>query len=194
MFYVNFWIYSHFSSTLIWLRDEEGRIEKKKKLWVALSFSLYAIILSMDGWLIQRNPVSRKGCDKVPWSFLLFRIPLLSFCLSVKHGLSGAVSISCFSLSCMLSLPCVHLGLCWTSTYLEFTVILCHGPLWIWCMNAMMSDGGRQKNSYKTVIKLLRLLSWGAWLSQSMEHTTLDLEVVSPSPPFGAEITYVNQT
>jgi len=30
---------------------------------------------------------------------------------------------------------------------------------------------------------------WGAWLAQSVEHTTLDLGVVSSSPTLGVEVT-----
>ena len=31
---------------------------------------------------------------------------------------------------------------------------------------------------------------WGAWLAQSVEHATLDLEVVSSSSTLGVEITF----
>ena len=39
-----------------------------------------------------------------------------------------------------------------------------------------------------------KILTRGAWLAQSEEHVTLDLGVISSSPTWGVEITYINKT
>lgn len=47
-----------------WLIDESGRTERKKELWVALSFSFY-IIFNISDWLLNGSSPSKKSYIKI---------------------------------------------------------------------------------------------------------------------------------
>lgn len=99
MLLFNFLIYLRFSNILIWLTNEEGRTESKRNYMLPyLYFSLYVIIFRVNGWLIQWNSVSKKRYDRVPWSCLLLRMPLLFFLTSMQI-LVGAECMASWGLS-----------------------------------------------------------------------------------------------
>ena len=64
-----------------WLTNELERIEIKTKRLPSCVLSFCGIISSI-GWLIWGRSMSKKGCDRVPWSFVF--VTSTSFCIAAN--------------------------------------------------------------------------------------------------------------
>lgn len=76
LFLFNLLTFIHSTNTLyLWLIDEKERMERKRNYGLSLlSLSFCVTIFGISDWL-EGSHLSKKGYDRVPWSFVFLKLP-----------------------------------------------------------------------------------------------------------------------
>lgn len=104
--------------------DAHGRTERKRH-WRLSFLSLSLCHNFQYKWLTNTGKLhtSKRGSDKVLWSFVFLRMSLTSFCIQSKFWFPGkawplrTASTPAYSVINMTGLPCTLFESHWTSTY-----------------------------------------------------------------------------
>lgn len=127
-----------------------------------LSFSCYAIIFRLTGWLIQGSNTSKKRYDKLPRLFMFLRMELPSSAFEANSDSNRKCSLSGLSAYSVEDITC----LAWTcfevhqTTHCESRRILCP-----WSVTNTLCEWGskRWQNIYWTFLLCSRVCSIVLW-------------------------------